>query len=86
MVSVVRLRTLPTGVSSIEYEIVGLGDRPGSAGVAEVSGPASAPVKEKQATFNPSARRRLLLRQVAAGAPGALRQAGQHFNSEVFVS
>ena len=68
---------------SIEYEIVGLGDRPGSAGVAEVSGPASAPAKEKQATFNPSARRRLLLRQVAAGAAAL---ASINFNSEVFVS
>jgi hypothetical protein len=48
-----------------------------------VSGPASAPVKEKQATINPSARRRLLLRQVAAGAAAL---SGQHFNSEVFVS
>ena len=55
---------------SIEYEILGLGDRPGSAGVAEVSGPASAP-----SPAGPGAIRgcRLLRRQWPSAPPVALQ-------------
>jgi hypothetical protein len=55
---------------SIEYEILGLGDRPGSAGVAEVSGPASAPSPAGSGAIRGC---RLLRRQWPSAPPVALQ-------------